>query len=155
MDSYLKESNMTQTSTPIQEPIPGCKYFDLDEAERSIVYISKIVKGIVTCRNRIIKIRKEIEALGPDGGSLRLEEEFERVCDKYDDLLDEIDFAGAILKDPEHGIIEFPMIHENRVIHLIWRLGRDGITTWHEPDSGFSVLKSVLLLQRTRGQKEL
>ena len=54
-------------------------------------------------------------------------------------LATEITDAGVKLKDHERGLIDFPSMHEGRVVLLCWQLGEhDQIEWFHELEAGFA-----------------
>jgi hypothetical protein len=50
----------------------------------------------------------------------------------------EIQTLGAIVKDLELGLIDFPSLRDGEEVLLCWRLGEDEIHFWHPVDEGFS-----------------
>ena len=51
----------------------------------------------------------------------------------------ELHELGVQLKDYESGLIDFPAMHEGRVVLLCWKLGEpDHIEWFHELDDGFA-----------------
>ncbi len=46
--------------------------------------------------------------------------------------------SGAILKDFNAGLVDFPHEHDGRIVYLCWRLGEDELKWWHETDQGFA-----------------
>jgi hypothetical protein len=46
--------------------------------------------------------------------------------------------TGAIVKDLDMGLLDFPHQREGRVVYLCWRLGEERIAWWHELDAGLS-----------------
>lgn len=45
---------------------------------------------------------------------------------------------GAIVKDLDQGLVDFPATFRGRDIYLCWKLGEgDRIWWWHDVDSGF------------------
>jgi len=52
------------------------------------------------------------------------------------DLLDRIIITGAIVKDLEQGLVDFPSRRGDQVLFLCWRLGEEKIGYWHDLNSG-------------------
>ncbi len=50
----------------------------------------------------------------------------------------EITESGALVKDPDMGLLDFPSLREGREVYLCWRLGEERVAWWHEVDSGLS-----------------
>jgi hypothetical protein len=51
--------------------------------------------------------------------------------------------TGAILRDINTGLVDFPALREGRKICLCWRYGEGEIAYWHETDTGFSKRRSI------------
>ena len=50
----------------------------------------------------------------------------------------EIQALGAIVKDLELGLVDFPSLRDGEEVLLCWRVGEDEIGFWHPVDEGFS-----------------
>jgi hypothetical protein len=57
-------------------------------------------------------------------------------ADRIRGLLDRINITGAIVKDLEQGLIDFPSQREGQVIFLCWMLGEDKVGFWHDLNTG-------------------
>jgi hypothetical protein len=53
--------------------------------------------------------------------------------------------AGALVKDLDQGLVDFPARREGVDVLLCWRLGEDEIGYWHGLDEGFSGRKPLPL----------
>ena len=45
---------------------------------------------------------------------------------------------GILLKDPDRGLVDFPVLREGREVYLCWLLGETTIEFWHDIDAGFA-----------------
>ena len=50
----------------------------------------------------------------------------------------EITECGALVKDLDMGLLDFPALREGREVYLCWRLGEERVGWWHEVDAGLS-----------------
>lgn len=50
----------------------------------------------------------------------------------------EVAESGAIIKDLESGLLDFPTLRDGREVYLCWRLGEEHIGWWHEITSRLS-----------------
>ena len=123
---------------PANQPIDGKKYFTVDEANRSLTYVAKVVDDIRDCYHRAVEIRQQAEQLSPDDIPEPYRTEYEQIIDRLNDLIDELQYAGVELKDIEMGLLDFPAIYKGREIYLCWHLGEPTICAWHEIDAGFA-----------------
>ena len=70
------------------------------------------------------------------------------------EALDEIDEAGAVVKDLDIGLLDFMTRYRDRDVCLCWKLGEDRIGFWHGADEGFRGRKPIdqEFLQNHRGE---
>lgn len=50
---------------------------------------------------------------------------------------------GAVVKDPESGLVDFPARIEGQEAFLCWQLGEDEVAWWHGLDEGFAGRKPL------------
>jgi len=50
---------------------------------------------------------------------------------------------GAIVKDLDEGLVDFPALREGEEILLCWRLGEDEVAYWHGLEEGFAGRKRL------------
>src|SRR5690606_26704015 len=99
---------------------PGRKYFTVEEANRALPYISRIVSDVAEVYGRIVEIRRDLEAEDAAApGSL--EREYDRCMDRLSTLIDELHDVGVELKDFEKGLIDFPALYDQREVLLCWK----------------------------------
>ncbi len=52
--------------------------------------------------------------------------------------LDELVQIGCVFKGFEGGLVDFPAMHEGRVVYLCWQHGDATLAHWHEVDAGYA-----------------
>ncbi len=140
----MASENASATIHP--RPRPGRKYFSLDEANRSLPYLSRIIEDVVKVYARVVELRKRIEKPRGDDMVEELEPQYEAAMDELSTLVDELHQVGVELKDFEKGLIDFPTVHNEREVCLCWQRGEKKINYWHEIDAGYAGRQSVALL---------
>jgi hypothetical protein len=50
---------------------------------------------------------------------------------------------GAVVKDPDEGLVDFPSRVDGRDVYLCWKVGEDAIEYWHGIDEGFAGRKPL------------
>jgi len=128
-------------------PKAGKKYFTLEEANRSLPYVRKVVADLTQCYARVLEIRHDIEHPHPDQSAEQLETEYEQAMERLGQFVDELNLVGVELKDFEKGLLDFPCLQNDREIHLCWQLGEDRIVAWHEVDAGYKGRQDVSTLE--------
>lgn len=123
-------------------------HFTVEEANQLLSRIAPLASRLREAWKRYLKAReRSLQSLakasingkpGPlvEGEALAVVE----------DLIQQIQSYGCVVKGPGEGLIDFPALHKSREIFLCWRLGEEKIIAWHELDAGFSERKPISLL---------
>lgn len=120
--------------------------FTVDQANRTLPLVSRIVRDIVTLyprwRERVseIEIRAASARLDqPDLRGAQLEREVQDLAAEIDGCIREVRALGVEYRLPlDAGLVDFPGELEGRRIYLCWRLGEQAVEYWHEIDTGFA-----------------
>jgi hypothetical protein len=123
--------------------------FTLDQANRSLPLVKRVVGDIVKTHALAMKLQHEIERPGKQAQAAQsgnFQEQLDSCMTKLEDFVDELSEIGCELKDYQAGLIDFVGQHEGRDVYLCWKLGEERITHWHELDSGFAGRQSVTKL---------
>ncbi len=133
-----------QFFTPQKRPAPSqpVRKFTLEQANRSIPLVKRIVADLVAAHERATKQQLKLEKLKGDDPKAA-QAELNSTVDRLQDLVDELSDIGCELKDYQTGLIDFVGRHEGRDVNLCWKLGEERITHWHELDGGFASRKPV------------
>jgi hypothetical protein len=126
--------------------------FTLDEANRSLPLVKRVVGDIVKTHALALKLQHEIErqAATKQPSPVTLQGQLDTCMAKLEDFVDELAEIGCELKDYQAGLIDFVGRHEGRDVYLCWKLGEEHITHWHELDSGFAGRQSVAKLRESK-----
>lgn len=116
-------------------------YFTLEEANEVVRQIQPLLSKILEIRQRVLEQRTDLipilQKVRGNGGSRKasdLVDEFRRL----EELVTQIQASGAIVKDINRGLIDFPHWRDGREVYLCWQFGEDEIRYWHEIDAGFA-----------------
>ena len=117
------------------------RYFTLDEASATLAVIRPLLAEIQEIRQAILEKQPEVwpvlaKAAGNGGSQAanQVEHEFNRL----NQLVHRVQATGAVLKDLDLGLIDFPALRDGREVYLCWKFGEDRIRYWHDLDSGFA-----------------
>jgi hypothetical protein len=133
-----------QFFTPQKRPAPSqpVRKFTVEQANKSLPLVKRIVADIVSTHDRATKNQLRLEkAKGSDQQAAQ--RELDASVDRLQDLVDELSDVGCELKDYQTGLIDFVGRHDGRDVYLCWKLGEEKITHWHELDTGFAGRKPV------------
>ena len=122
------------------------KYFTVEEAEALLPRFTDVLRAAFDTKGKIeAKIadwRKTGEGMGAADGAV-VQGQVEFLASQLEKQLEEITAAGAVPKDLENGLIDFPARIEDREGYLCWRLGEARITHWHGLTEGFAGRKPL------------
>ncbi len=127
------------------------KYFTLDQANRTLPLVQRIVADITALypRWRDLVYRYELIAAQshPDRGEsaeqIELRDEIEAVAREINGFLVELDQIGCVFKGFEQGLVDFYGRIDDRDILWCWKLGEPAIEHWHELETGYAGRKPV------------
>lgn len=117
------------------------RYFSVEEANQVVRQIQPLLSEILEIRQRVLERRPELipllQKVRGNGGNRQASElvnEFRRL----EELVGLIQASGAIVKDINQGLIDFPHWRDGREVYLCWQFGEDEIRYWHEIDAGYA-----------------
>jgi hypothetical protein len=117
------------------------RHFTPDEANRTLDQVRPLVEQLMELRDQIVALRPELEsglqkALG-NGGS-KATGDLMLLMVQVRALIDQVQMHGALVKDIDQGLLDFPALREDREVFLCWKLGESTVSFWHELDGGFA-----------------
>lgn len=124
------------------------RYFTVEEANHALALVSPIVSDIVAKMNQAKRIHEEVKTERERAqisetellGKLRMAE---KLLNEVEYHMKELESVGAMLKDLTLGLVDFPCLHDARVVYLCWMLGEKTVSAWHEVDRGYTDRKTV------------
>jgi hypothetical protein len=131
------------------------RLFTAEEANRLLLEIRPLVEELVAERRRLADARSRRRRLAAqvagNGGGLdprrlvELDEEIAAALKAVARCVNAIHGFGAVVKDPDEGLVDFPALRGNEHVYLCWRLGEAAIAYWHGLDEGFAGRKPLPL----------
>ena len=131
------------------------RHFTPASANDALGEIRPLVEKLVAHRRALQRAQDERQELAGkiagNGGGIDaqrladLEAEGERERIGIARCVNEIHERGAIVKDLDEGLVDFPARREGEEVLLCWRLGEDEVGFWHGLEEGFSGRKPLPL----------
>jgi hypothetical protein len=124
------------------------RYFTQKEANDELLEIRPLVEELVAHRReqqRLQATRFELAArIAGNGGGIdanvlaEAEQAEQRERVEVARCVNAIHGRGAIVKDVDEGLVDFPALRQGEEILLCWRLGEDEVAHWHGLEEGFA-----------------
>lgn len=114
--------------------------FTLEQANRSLVLVRRILRDAVQGYERLNKLQKRLQRAARQGKRAQIEAaqgEYQQAAGLLNRFIEELNKVGCELKDLEIGVVDFPSMHEEKEICLSWQLDEDAITHYHAPAESF------------------
>jgi hypothetical protein len=119
-------------------------YFTLEEANRVVGQVKFLMKRILEIRREVLEHHPELlpvlQNIGKNGGS-RVASQLVDQFRLLESLVGEIQATGALVKDINTGLLDFPSLRDGHEVYLCWQYGEDTIQYWHETNAGYSERK--------------
>jgi hypothetical protein len=107
--------------------------FNLEEANNSLVFVKPVVQDIQDAWAQIKLLKLQAEQNGE-----YYEKELTTLMKKIEYNMQELQQTGAILKDLDEGLVDFPSFYKNEPIYLCWKIGETRIDFWHFQEEGIN-----------------
>ncbi len=127
--------------------------FTPKEANDALREIRPLVEEVVSHRREQQRLQADRLALAAkiagNGGGIdsailgELVEAEQRERVEIARCVNEIHGRGAIVKDLDEGLVDFPALREGEEILLCWRLGEAEVAYWHGLEEGFAGRKQL------------
>jgi hypothetical protein len=129
------------------------RYFTAEEANEALSEVRPLTEELVGHRRALVELQERQSTLttriAGNGGNVEPHE-----LEEVQELLDEevagiarcvarIHELGALVKDLDVGLVDFPATRGGEEVLLCWRLGEEEIGFWHGLDEGFSGRKPL------------
>lgn len=133
-------------------PDPDARFFSLDEANRMLPLVRRIVEDIVAQYAQIEPDAARLATLSPAqrrGGEGRaLKAKVDAGMERLDALIAEIHDLGCLFKGFQEGLVDWYSYYADRPVFLCWKLGEPTVGWWHQIDAGFIGRQPILPAQR-------
>lgn len=126
-------------------PVQVMKQFSVEEANRTLPLVRRIVEDIVATYQRWQERVREFESIAasaradrPGDAAERIQFEVQQLAAEIAGYVEELTELGIEFKGFETGLVDFPGEIEGRPVYLCWQLGESSVQFWHARDAGFA-----------------
>jgi hypothetical protein len=131
------------------------RYFTVEEANDALAEVRPLTEELVEHRRALVELQDRQSAVttriagnGENVEPSELQEVQERLDEEVAGIarcVARIHELGALVKDLDDGLVDFPARRGGEDVLLCWRLGEDEIAFWHGLEEGFSGRKPLPL----------
>lgn len=124
------------------------RYFTPEEANEALEEVRPLTEALVEHRHALVELQARQVSLtariAGNGGNVEpheLQEVQERLDEEVAGIarcVARIHQVGALVKDLDEGLVDFPARREDEEVLLCWHLGEDEVGYWHGIEEGFS-----------------
>jgi len=123
------------------------EYFTIKTANEILPSVIEKFKNLKKEKNEVLKLEHKLQSSVSTTNQLdqyvSLKQELNRAITQFYDAITELEDTGAMIKDIDQGLLDFPSKRFDEEIWLCWKEGETEIRFWHEIDSGFNGRKPV------------
>jgi hypothetical protein len=120
--------------------------YTLAEARAALPRVKELMAKIQAARQEILRLRPQawpaLQKAASNGGS-RAAGEVALHAIKLEEGVKGILAMGILIKDLDHGVIDFVGTRAGQEILLCWRYGEDDIDYWHDVNAGFAGRQAI------------
>jgi hypothetical protein len=127
-------------------PSRATKRFKLDEANRSLPLVRRVVSDIVKTHEQITSLQTTLEA-AKHKDVAAIQTKVDRAVEQLQAYVEELHEIGCDLKDYQIGLVDFLGRHQGHDVCLCWKLGEEKVGFWHEIQTGFAGRQPVATLE--------
>jgi hypothetical protein len=127
-------------------------FYDIDAANARLKELEPILTALRDARDEVAAGQLRLAQLQstPDADPALVAREQEGMTitvRRMEQAVRQIDAWGVTLRDIGTGLVDFPALVNGRPIWLCWKLGEDGIASWHELDAGIAGRRPLIELE--------
>jgi hypothetical protein len=126
-------------------PSRAPKRFTLDEANRTLPLVKRIVGDIVKTQQRVADLEADLSRAMPKAQPA-IQSALDRAVERFQAYVGELARIGCQLKDHKTGLLDFLSRCQGRDVCLCWKLGEERIEYWHETTAGYAGRQPVASL---------
>ena len=129
------------------------RYFTAEEANEALEEVRPLTEELVEHRRGLAELQERQVALtariAGNGGNVQphevqgLQERLDEALAGIARCVARIHELGALVKDLDQGLVDFPARRDGEDVLLCWHLGEEEIGFWHGLEEGFSGRKPL------------
>jgi hypothetical protein len=156
MSAQSRHAASLAADTPTRQPSPMTRRFTVEDANRTLPLVSRIVRDILEHYREWHQTVEAFEVANvqsrpgrplPEAEALQLRAQ--SLAQDIQTFLGELAELGVEFKGFEKGLVDFPGEIDGRPINLCWSYGETAVHFWHEVDAGYDARRPIEVLRLT------
>jgi hypothetical protein len=129
------------------------RLFTPSEANSALDEVRPIAERLVAIRARMHELMaaqgKLVTEIGGNGagyaaGDLNAAQgELEQLAEQVAAAVTELESLGAVVKDLDLGLLDFPGLRDGEEVELCWQVGERSVEYWHPLEAGYRGRKPI------------
>ena len=129
------------------------RHFTAEEANALLEQVRPVAEGLVAHRRafseaaaRRARLATHVAGNGGDLDPGEVREDAERMEQEAEAVaaaVDELSRLGVLVKDLDHGLVDFPALRHGEEVLLCWQVGEPEVAHWHGVEEGFAGRKPL------------
>jgi hypothetical protein len=123
------------------------KYFTPEEASALVGEVEKRLREVAVASEAVARLTEDVETRAREDVSLlefvETKKDLNRALTELHRAVGYLEELGCVLKDVDHGLVDFPAKRFGEEVWLCWRLGETRVSYWHGRREGFSGRKPL------------
>ena len=120
---------------------PAARYFTVKSANEALPDVAKRYDRVLSCRDEVARAEGRLRAAVMGGHGMAAFAESKRALNSaltlFYHAVEQLESTGAVVKNIDEGLLDFPSKRFNEEIWLCWKAGESEIKFWHDAESGF------------------
>jgi hypothetical protein len=129
------------------------RLFTPSEANSALVQVRPVAERLVALRARMRELvaaqGQLVTDIGGNGGGYAASDlnvaqgELEQLAEQVAAAVVELESLGAVVKDLDVGLLDFPGLRDGEEVELCWQVGEAAVLHWHRLDAGYLGRKPI------------
>lgn len=129
------------------------RLFTPREANSALAEVRPAAERLVAVRARMRELAEtqgeSILAIGGNGVGYAASDltaaqvELQQLAEQVAAAVRELEALGAVVKDLDLGLLDFPGLRDGEEVELCWQVGEDAVAYWHPLEAGYRGRKPI------------
>jgi len=115
--------------------------FTPQTANKALPEVRRLFSNILMYKKQAVALQEHVEKIIQSGSQfeqfVKKKQELNASVSSYYKAIEQLEASGAVIKDVEQGLLDFPSKRFDEEVWLCWKVGENEIKFWHAKNEGF------------------